>query len=71
MRFRASYINTTAFAEMEEDVLNALQTRTAYLPSGYDRAGKIIIVVNIINDLQLWNRRCLELSIAYLKSALR
>ncbi|XP_012157096.1 SEC14 domain and spectrin repeat-containing protein 1-B isoform X2 [Ceratitis capitata] len=55
---------------MEEDVLNALQTRTAYLPGGYDRTGKIIIVVNIINDLQLWNRRCLELSIAYLKSAL-
>ncbi|XP_050335998.1 SEC14 domain and spectrin repeat-containing protein 1-B isoform X1 [Bactrocera neohumeralis] len=55
---------------MEEDVLNALQTRTAYLPGGYDRAGKIIVVVNIINDLQLWNRRCLELSIAYLKSAL-
>lgn len=56
---------------MEEDVLNALQTRTAYLPGGYDRAGKIIIIVNITNDLQLWNRRCLELSIAYLKSALR
>ncbi|XP_053952594.1 SEC14 domain and spectrin repeat-containing protein 1 [Anastrepha ludens] len=55
---------------MEEDVLNALQTRTAYLPGGYDRTGKIIVVVNIINDLQLWNRRCLELSIAYLKSAL-
>ncbi|XP_049314952.1 titin homolog isoform X8 [Bactrocera dorsalis] len=55
---------------MEEDVLNALQTRTAYLAGGYDRAGKIIVVVNIINDLQLWNRRCLELSIAYLKSAL-
>ncbi|XP_017478980.1 PREDICTED: uncharacterized protein LOC108368607 isoform X2 [Rhagoletis zephyria] len=55
---------------MEEDVLNALQTRTAYLPGGYDRTGKIIVVVNIINDLQLWNRRCLELSIAYLKRAL-
>ncbi|XP_067644781.1 uncharacterized protein [Eurosta solidaginis] len=55
---------------MEEDVLNALQTRTAYLPGGYDRTGKIIIVVNIINDLQLWNRRYLELSIACLKNAL-
>ncbi|XP_037947834.1 titin-like [Teleopsis dalmanni] len=55
---------------MEEDVLNALQTRTAYLPGGFDREGKIIIIVNIINDLQLWNRKCLELSITYLKHSL-
>ena len=58
---------------MEEDVLNALQTQTAYLPGGTDRSGKIVIVVNIINDQlqQLWNQKCLKLSIGYLKRSLR
>lgn len=56
---------------MEEDVLNALQTRTAYLPGSFDRDGKIIFIVTIINDLQTWQRKCLELSITYLKHSLR
>ena len=56
---------------MEEDVLNALQTRTAYLSGSFDRDGKIIFIVNIINDLQSWQRKCLELSITYLKHSLR
>lgn len=56
---------------MEEDVLNALQTRMAYLPGSFDRDGKIIFIVNIINDLQSWQRKCLELSITYLKRSLR
>ncbi|XP_065360141.1 uncharacterized protein LOC135954022 [Calliphora vicina] len=55
---------------MEEDVLNALQTRTAYLPGSFDRDGKIIFIVSIINDLQSWQRKCLELSITYLKRSL-
>lgn len=56
---------------MEEDVLNALQTRTAYLPGSFDRDGKIIFIVTIINDLQTWQRKCLELSTTYLKRSLR
>uniref|UniRef100_A0A1A9W7F2 SESTD1-like spectrin repeats region domain-containing protein n=1 Tax=Glossina brevipalpis TaxID=37001 RepID=A0A1A9W7F2_9MUSC len=55
---------------MEEDVLNALQTRTVYLPGGFDRNGKIIFIVNIVNDLQSWQRKCLELSVTYLKHSL-
>ncbi|XP_075160114.1 SEC14 domain and spectrin repeat-containing protein 1-B [Haematobia irritans] len=55
---------------MEEDVLNALQTRTAYLPGSFDRDGKIIFIVNVINDLQSWQRKCLELSAAYLRRSL-
>lgn len=56
---------------MEEDVLNALQTRTVYLPGGFDRNGKVIFIVNIVNDLQSWQRKCLELSVTYLKRSLR
>ncbi|XP_046807759.1 uncharacterized protein LOC111679299 isoform X8 [Lucilia cuprina] len=55
---------------MEEDVLNALQTRTAYLPGSFDRDGKIIFIVSLINELQSWQRKCLELSITYLKRSL-
>ncbi|XP_073838148.1 SEC14 domain and spectrin repeat-containing protein 1-B [Musca autumnalis] len=55
---------------MEEDVLNALQSRTAYLPGSFDRDGKIIFIVNVINDLQSWQRKCLELSAAYLRRSL-
>uniref|UniRef100_A0A1B0AEX1 SESTD1-like spectrin repeats region domain-containing protein n=1 Tax=Glossina pallidipes TaxID=7398 RepID=A0A1B0AEX1_GLOPL len=55
---------------MEEDVLNALQTRTVYLPGGFDRNGKVIFIVNIVNDLQSWQRKCLELSVTYLKRSL-
>ncbi|ALC42876.1 CG15822 [Drosophila busckii] len=55
---------------MEEDVLNALQMRCAYLCGGYDRSKRIIFIVNAFNDLQLWNRRCLQLTLEYLKRSL-
>ncbi|XP_034655450.1 SEC14 domain and spectrin repeat-containing protein 1-B-like isoform X5 [Drosophila subobscura] len=55
---------------MEEDVLNALQTRSAYLTGGFDRQQRIIFVVNAFNDLQLWNRRYLQLTLDYLKRSL-
>ncbi|XP_017138846.1 SEC14 domain and spectrin repeat-containing protein 1 [Drosophila miranda] len=55
---------------MEEDVLNALQTRSAYLSGGFDRQKRIIFVVNAFNDLQLWNRRYLQLTLDYLKRSL-
>jgi len=56
---------------MEEDVLNALQTRSAYLSGGFDRQKRIIFVVNAFNDLQLWNRRYLQVTLDYLKRSLR
>jgi len=56
---------------MEEDVLNALQMRCAYLSGGYDREKRIIFIVNAFNDQQLWNRRCLQLTLDYLKRSLR
>ena len=56
---------------MEEDVLSGLKSRAAYLPGGYDRDGRILVVVNIINDLELWNKICLETCINYIKLALR
>ncbi|XP_037721815.1 SEC14 domain and spectrin repeat-containing protein 1-B isoform X20 [Drosophila subpulchrella] len=55
---------------MEEDVLNALQTRSAYLSGGFDRQKRIIFVVNAFNDLQLWNRRYLQVTLDYLKRSL-
>ncbi|XP_023165991.2 uncharacterized protein LOC111596140 [Drosophila hydei] len=55
---------------MEEDVLNALQMRSAYLCGGYDRNRRIIFIVNAFNDQQLWNRRCLQLTLDYLKRSL-
>lgn len=55
---------------MEEDVLNALQMRCAYLSGGYDREKRIIFIVNAFNDQQLWNRRCLQLTLDYLKRSL-
>ncbi|XP_064552464.1 uncharacterized protein LOC135438178 isoform X14 [Drosophila montana] len=55
---------------MEEDVLNALQMRSAYLSGGYDRDKRIIFIVNAFNDQQLWNRRCLQLTLDYLKRSL-
>ncbi|KAH8305559.1 hypothetical protein KR059_001397 [Drosophila kikkawai] len=55
---------------MEEDVLNALQTRSAYLSGGFDRQKRIIFVVNAFHDLQLWNRRYLEVTLDYLKRSL-
>lgn len=55
---------------MEEDVLNALLTRAAYLPGGFDREGRILVVVSIINDLQLWNKNSIEICISYLKRSL-
>ncbi|EDW18304.1 uncharacterized protein Dmoj_GI12162 [Drosophila mojavensis] len=55
---------------MEEDVLNALQMRCAYLCGGYDRDRRIIFIVNAFNDQQLWNRRCLQLTLDYLKRSL-
>ncbi|XP_062130963.1 SEC14 domain and spectrin repeat-containing protein 1-B isoform X1 [Drosophila sulfurigaster albostrigata] len=55
---------------MEEDVLNALQMRSAYLSGGYDRSKRIIFIVNAFNDQQLWNRRCLQLTLDYLKRSL-
>ncbi|KAI8039142.1 hypothetical protein M5D96_007859 [Drosophila gunungcola] len=55
---------------MEEDVLNALQTRCAYLSGGFDRQKRIIFVVNAFNDLQLWNRRYLQVTLDYLKRSL-
>lgn len=56
---------------MEEDVLNALQTRSAYLTGGYDRDKRIIFIVNAFNEQQLWNRRCLQLTLDYLRRSLR
>lgn len=56
---------------MEEDVLDALQTRRAYLTGGYDRDKRIIFIVNAFNESQLWNRRCLQLTLEYLKRSLR
>lgn len=56
---------------MEEDVLDALQTRSAYLTGGYDRDKRIIFIVNAFNESQLWNRRCLQLTLEYLKRSLR
>ncbi|EDW78752.1 uncharacterized protein Dwil_GK12603, isoform A [Drosophila willistoni] len=55
---------------MEEDVLNALQTRSVYLSGGFDRQKRIIFIVNAFNDLQMWNRRCLQLALDYLKRSL-
>ncbi|KAH8262081.1 hypothetical protein KR038_002547 [Drosophila bunnanda] len=55
---------------MEEDVLNALQTRSAYLSGGFDRQKRIIFVVNAFHDLQLWNRRYLQVILDYLKRSL-
>ncbi|XP_044250419.1 SEC14 domain and spectrin repeat-containing protein 1-B isoform X1 [Drosophila takahashii] len=55
---------------MEEDVLNALQTRSVYLSGGFDRQKRIIFVVNAFNDLQLWNRRYLQVTLDYLKRSL-
>uniref|UniRef100_A0A6P4EV12 SEC14 domain and spectrin repeat-containing protein 1-B n=1 Tax=Drosophila rhopaloa TaxID=1041015 RepID=A0A6P4EV12_DRORH len=55
---------------MEEDVLNALQTRCAYLSGGFDRQKRIIFVVHAFNDLQLWNRRYLQVTLDYLKRSL-
>ncbi|EDV96835.1 SEC14 domain and spectrin repeat-containing protein 1-B isoform X1 [Drosophila grimshawi] len=55
---------------MEEDVLNALQMRCAYLSGGYDRDKRIIFIVNAFSDQQLWNRRCLQLTLDYLKRSL-
>ncbi|XP_041631460.1 SEC14 domain and spectrin repeat-containing protein 1-B [Drosophila kikkawai] len=55
---------------MEEDVLNALQTRSAYLSGGFDRQKRIIFVVNAFHDLQLWNRRYLQVTLDYLKRSL-
>ncbi|KAH8345799.1 hypothetical protein KR067_005941 [Drosophila pandora] len=55
---------------MEEDVLNALQTRCAYLSGGFDRQKRIIFVVNVFNDFQLWNRHYLQVTLDYLKRSL-
>ncbi|KAH8234808.1 hypothetical protein KR032_003567 [Drosophila birchii] len=55
---------------MEEDVLNALQTRSAYLSGGFDRQKRVIFVVNAFHDLQLWNRRYLQVTLDYLKRSL-
>ncbi|KAH8272377.1 hypothetical protein KR018_001099 [Drosophila ironensis] len=56
---------------MEEDVLNALQKRGAYLSGGFDRQKRIIFVVNAFNDLQqAWNRHNLQVTLDYLKRSL-
>ncbi|KAH8278292.1 hypothetical protein KR044_009883 [Drosophila immigrans] len=55
---------------MEEDVLNALQMRSAYLAGNCDANKRIIFIVNAFNDQQLWNRRCLQLTLEYLKRSL-
>ncbi|KAH8418196.1 hypothetical protein KR222_000530 [Zaprionus bogoriensis] len=55
---------------MEEDVLDALQTRSAYVTGGYERDKRVIFIVNAFNDQELWNRRCLQLTLEYLKRAL-
>lgn len=56
---------------MEADVLNALQSQSAYFPGGRDRDGRPLILVPVPNELQPWTKRYLELSIKYLLSTLK
>lgn len=57
---------------MEEDVLSALRSRAVYLPGCSDRDGRVLVVVNVPNDLQqAWSKRCLEACINYIRKSLR
>ncbi|XP_059614887.1 SEC14 domain and spectrin repeat-containing protein 1-B [Phlebotomus argentipes] len=55
---------------MEEDVLNALQTRSAFLPGGRDRDNNLLLVIPVPFELHPWTKPFLETSIKYILSSL-
>lgn len=56
---------------MEEDVLNALLSQSAFMPGGYDRDGKNLIVFPIPQELHPWTKPQLEACVKYILGALR
>uniref|UniRef100_A0A1B0CIV5 Putative sec14 domain and spectrin repeat-containing protein 1 n=1 Tax=Lutzomyia longipalpis TaxID=7200 RepID=A0A1B0CIV5_LUTLO len=56
---------------MEEDVLNALQSRSAFLPGGRDRDNNLLLVIPVPFELHPWTKPYLETSIKYILSSLR
>lgn len=56
---------------MEADVLNALQSQSAYLPGGRDRDERLLMLIPVPNELQPWTKQNLDLSIKFLLSILR
>uniref|UniRef100_A0A1B0CIV4 Uncharacterized protein n=1 Tax=Lutzomyia longipalpis TaxID=7200 RepID=A0A1B0CIV4_LUTLO len=48
---------------MEEDVLNALQSRSAFLPGGRDRDNNLLLVIPVPFELHPWTKPYLETSI--------
>lgn len=57
--------------QMEADVLNALQSQSAYLPGGRDRDERLLMLIPVPNELQPWTKQNLDLSIKFLLSILR
>lgn len=55
---------------MEADVLNALQSRSAYLTGGRDQNAHLIIVIPVPYEIQPWTKKNLELCVNYLLDAL-
>lgn len=57
---------------MEADVLNALNTQTAYIPGGRDRDGHPLIVIPVpFYDNLPWMKGFLETTVKYLLASLR
>ncbi|GAB0100258.1 SEC14 domain and spectrin repeat-containing protein 1 [Sergentomyia squamirostris] len=55
---------------MEEDVLNALQTRSAFLPGGRDKDNNLLLVIPVPCELHPWTKPYLETSVKYILSTL-
>lgn len=56
---------------MEEDVLNALRSQAAYLPGGYDRDARHLIVVPMPQELHPWTKTQLDTCFNYILNSLR
>lgn len=51
--------------------MNALRTKSAYMPGGLDRDGHILIVIPVPYELNPWTKNYFEISVKYLLSTLR
>lgn len=53
------------------DILEALESKLAYIPGGRDREGRPLMVVNVPSELQPTTKPRLEVLIAYFLSIFR